>query len=62
MKAFANRERDWNDVRMTILKQKDILDWKYIKKQLEPLVMLKEEPEIMTRLEQLRKRYSAQVQ
>jgi hypothetical protein len=59
MKAFANRDRDWRDVKMTILKQKDTLDWNYIQKQLEPLVILKEEPEILIQLKLLRKQCSS---
>ncbi len=54
MKAFANRDRDWRDVETTILRQRNSLDWKYILKQIEPLVLLKEEPEIVARLESLR--------
>jgi len=54
MKAFANRDRDWRDVETTILRQRNSLDWKYILKQLEPLVSLKEEPEILTRLNKFR--------
>jgi len=57
MKAFANRDLDWRDVQMTIARQKETLDWKYIHEQIEPLVMLKEEPEIVTRLERLREKH-----
>jgi len=61
MKAFANRDLDWRDIQMTIVRQPpDTLDWKYIRAQLEPLVILKEEPEIMTRLNQFRERYTRQ--
>jgi predicted nucleotidyltransferase len=58
MKAFANRVLDWKDVQMTIVRQGDKLDWKYIRKQLKPLLALKEEPEILTKLERIRKKYS----
>ena len=57
MKAFANRDRDWTDVQTTIQRQRATLDWKYIREQIEPLVMLKEEPEILSRLERLREKY-----
>ena len=53
-KAFADRPRDWIDVEGILIRQADLLDWKYIKKQLQELVKLKEAPEIMSRLEQLR--------
>ncbi len=58
MKAFANRDRDWNDIKNTIVRQRDALDWRYIRKQLKELLILKEEPEIATRLDQLRKKHS----
>jgi len=57
MKAFANRPLDWQDVRMTIARQgAKALDWKYISEQIEPLAMLKDEPEIITQLDKLRKK------
>lgn len=63
MKAFASRDMDWRDVRMTIVRQgADGLDWKYIHDQLEPLAELKGEPEIMTRLDELRKRHGRKAQ
>ncbi len=59
MKAFAGRSRDWNDVRMTIVRQGVAkLDWPYIHKYLRPLAELKEAPEIMAQLEELRRKYS----
>ena len=58
MKVFASRDQDWNDVRMTIVRQgSEALDWSYIRKHLVPLLELKEEPELMQRLEDLRIRY-----
>jgi hypothetical protein len=53
MKAFASRELDWHDVRMTIVRQRS-LDWAYIERELGPLALLKDEPEIMIRLRKLR--------
>ncbi|MCY7348868.1 MAG: hypothetical protein LH614_21980 [Pyrinomonadaceae bacterium] len=53
-KAFANRTQDWADIENILIVQLK-LDWKYINKQLAPLVELKEEPEILTKLEKLRK-------
>lgn len=54
MKAFADRKRDWADIESILIKQQN-LDWNYIFDQLVPLVELKEEPEILTTLEKLRK-------
>ena len=54
LKAFADRNKDWSDIESVLIKQRK-LDWKYITKQLAPLVELKEEPEILTKLKKLRK-------
>ena len=54
LKAFADRNKDWNDIQSVLIKQQN-LDWHYINKQLAPLVELKEQPEISTKLEKLRK-------
>ena len=56
MKAFADRDIDWYDVKGVIIRQHGQLDWDYIYKQLTPLCALKENPAIVTRLEQLRKK------
>lgn len=56
MKAFAARPKDWVDVEAIIIRQAKNLDWPYIRGQLGPLVELKGEPEIMSRLESLRER------
>jgi hypothetical protein len=53
-KAFADRKRDWLDIESVIIKQES-LDWIYINAQLAPLVKLKEQPEILTKLAELRK-------
>lgn len=56
MKAFASRPLDWNDVRGILVRQGTRkLDWPYIQHHLQPLCEAKEAPEIMTRLEQLRR-------
>ena len=58
MKAFASREQDWMDVRMTIVRcGVEKLEWDYIWEQLRPLAEVKEAPEILTRLEALYARY-----
>lgn len=54
-KAFANRLKDWGDVESVVSVQKT-LDWDYIYKYLEPLADIKEEPEILVDLQNLRKR------
>lgn len=55
MKAFASREIDWRDIRMTIARQSsNTLDWRYIFAEIEPLAALKEEPEIIERLKKMR--------
>jgi hypothetical protein len=56
MKAFASRDQDWRDVRMTLIRSgPQNLDWPYITAQLTPLAEAKEAPEILTRLAALRK-------
>jgi predicted nucleotidyltransferase len=55
-KAFAGRVRDWEDVEGIIAKQaRKKLDWRYIHAQLKPLAELKEEPEIVEKLKDLRR-------
>ncbi|MBN2579077.1 MAG: nucleotidyl transferase AbiEii/AbiGii toxin family protein [Pirellulales bacterium] len=54
LKAFADRARDWADIEGIISRQGDRLDWHYVEEQLQPLVELKEEPEIIKRLQTLR--------
>ncbi len=49
-KAFANRGRDWVDIEGVIGRQRENLDWRYIERQLQPLIELKEEPEIWEQL------------
>lgn len=55
MKAFASRGQDWVDVERVIQRQGETLDWPYIDEQLAPLVELKGEPEILERLDALRR-------
>lgn len=54
MKAFAERDRDWLDIRGIIIRQGTKLDWRYIKDQLTPLCELKESPNILPRLDDLK--------
>ncbi len=53
LKAFASRDQDWIDVENVIIRQGTKLDRDLIRNELRPLVELKEEPEILERLEDL---------
>lgn len=55
-KSFADRQRDWADVETILIRQHGKLNWTYILEQLQPLSQLKETPEIVTHLLQLRER------
>lgn len=54
MKAFASRAKDWVDLEGILIRQARCLDWAYVESQLQPLVELKEEPEILVRLATMR--------
>lgn len=56
LKAFADRGRDWLDVEGILIRQKGLLDWNYILSELTPLVNLKEAQDILTHLQQLRRK------
>jgi len=56
LKCFADRPRDWDDVEGILIRQRERLDWSYIREHLRPLCELKEAPEILDRLEALRRR------
>lgn len=56
LKAFAARDKDWIDISTILIKQ-DNLDWNYIYEQLAPLAEIKYEPEILTKLQDLRTKY-----
>jgi hypothetical protein len=53
LKAFADRPRDWDDVEGIALRQTS-LDWATIESELQPLADLKESPEILDRLRQIK--------
>lgn len=55
-KAFADRSRDWGDIEGILIRQKGLLDWGYIFEHLTPLVNLKEQPEILEKLETINKK------
>lgn len=53
LKAFADRLQDWADIESVLARQHGWLDLDLIRRQLMPLVELKEAPEIMTRFERM---------
>lgn len=52
-KAFASRDQDWADVTSVVMRQGRKLNVDQIWAELRPLVELKEEPEILTRLQRI---------
>lgn len=55
MKAFANRQRDWQDIEMIKVRQGKHLDWRLILREIAPLAEAKDTPEIQDRLRRLSK-------
>ncbi len=53
LKAFADRPQDWIDVENVLIRQGDRMDRDLVIRELQPLVALKEEPEILSRLKSL---------
>lgn len=53
LKAFAERDRDWADVRGIAARQLGHLDWPAIYERLRPLAELKEAPECLLRLQRI---------
>ena len=58
LKAFANRPRDWQDIRGIMIRSAARLEWTRIVESTTLLATLKEEPEIVERLDRLRKEVS----
>jgi hypothetical protein len=58
LKAFANRPRDWQDIRGILIRSGSQLDWSLIDSEITVLANLKEEPEILTQLAELRDQLS----
>ena len=52
-KAFANRDQDWPDIERVLMRQINRLNIELIFEELRPLLQLKEEPEIETRLREM---------
>lgn len=55
LKAFAERDQDWLDV-AGVLSRQSRLEWTHIERHLGELCAIKEAPEILTRLQDLRSR------
>jgi hypothetical protein len=55
LKSFADRPKDWIDVEGIIVRNAGKIDWAYVDAQLGPLVEIKEEPEILQRLDERRR-------
>ena len=53
LKAFANRPRDWEDIRGILIRSQKLISKSEILEELTPLADLKEEPEIIHRLNEL---------
>ena len=60
LKAFASRPQDWFDVEQIIARQGDSLDWELILRDLQPLCELKDAPDIVKRLIELRDRLNTE--
>lgn len=58
LKCFAAREQDWIDVEGVIIRRKGEFDRALVRRELRELCALKEEPEIMTRLEGILRRHA----
>lgn len=52
-KCFANRTRDWTDVEGILIRQWGRLDLDQVRRDLNPLVLLKDSPEILEKLDAL---------
>ena len=52
-KAFAGRDKDWLDIEGIVARQGDKLDQSLVWQELEPLLELRDDPVIRTRLERL---------
>lgn len=55
LKTFAGRGQDWVDLNGIVVRQRRSLDWRLVFEELEPLVVLRESPEYLEKLKQLRR-------
>ena len=56
LKAFADRPKDRMDIEGVIVRQSPGLNWPYVRAQLAPLAELKDDPDVLDRLERTRER------
>ncbi|MGO8764721.1 MAG: hypothetical protein ACLQSR_06250 [Limisphaerales bacterium] len=56
MKSLAARARDWLDVETVVIRQGTKLDWKYIARELKPLMELADKPDTLNELERCRRK------
>lgn len=56
LKAFAARPRDWIDIESVLVRQRRNLDWRLILRELKPLLEIREAPESLEQLAQLRRK------
>ena len=54
LKAFAGRGQDWVDLEYVLIRQRQTLDWRLIVAELKPLLELRETPENLDKLQQIR--------
>ena len=54
LKTFAGRPRDWIDIESVLVRQWRSLDWRLIVEELQPLLELREPPDNVEKLQQLR--------
>lgn len=59
LKTFAGRDQDWVDVRGILLRQRQSLNWNQVVAELKPLLEVRETPEQLDRLVQLRRKVEA---
>lgn len=55
LKAFADRQQDWADIKGVLIRQEGGILWDYVHKQLKPLCAAKEAPEILQQLDEIRR-------
>lgn len=56
LKTFAGRARDWLDIESVLVRQRRVLRWTLVLEELQPLLALREAPESLDRLLQLKAR------
>ena len=56
LKSFAGRGQDWVDVEYVLVRQRRVLDWRLIERELAPLLDLSGKPENLDTLRKLRRK------